>query len=143
MATKQMAYDHPAYIVPQPIGFVTSSGVPGRFQSATNLVIKSINVSNFSAVATNNSTHAIWSAFGTATTTLAVVTVGTATQASSVVGGTYGLATNTLINVVGIGVGTTTATVGSVIGSTPTGADTIILAIGIEAYVVPGSNLTV
>ena len=143
MALKQQRYDHEAYTTVQPVAFAHSSAAPGRFQSATNLIIKSINASIFTAIATNNSTHVIWSAFGTATTTLSVITIGTATQTSTLVSGTYAMATNTLINVVGLGIGTTTATVGSVIGATMSGGDSVVLSVGVEAYIVPGSNLTV
>ena len=143
MALKQQAYDHPAYEVVQPVSFVHSSAAPGRFQAVTALIAKSINVSIFTAIATNNSTHVLWGALGTATTTLSVVTIGTATQSSSVVSGTYGIGTNTLINVVGIGVGTTTFAQGSVLGATMSGGDSVVLTVGIEAYIVPGANLTV
>ena len=143
MALKQQRYDHEAYTTVQPIGFAHSSAAPGRFQSATNLIIKSINASVFTAIATNNSTHVIWSAFGTATTTLTVLQIGTGAGTGTAVGGTYAVGTNTLINVVGLGVGTTTATVGSVIGATMSGGDSVVVSVGVEAYIVPGSNLTV
>jgi len=143
MALKQQAYDHPAYLTVQPISFVHNSANPGRFQAVAALIAKSINVSLFTAIATNNSTHVIWGALGTSTTTLSVLTIGTATQSSSVVSGTYGVGTNTLINVTGIGVGTTTFAQGSVLGATMSGGDGVTVTIGIEAYIVPGANLTV
>ncbi len=143
MALKQQAYDHPAYLTVQPIGFVHNSASPGRFQAATNLIAKAVNISCFTAIATNNSTHVVWGAYGTTTTTLAVLQIGTGAGTGTAVGGTYAIGTNTLINVPGLGVGTTTFTNGSVFGATMTGADGVTVQIGIEAYIVPGSNLTV
>ncbi len=143
MELKQQAYDHPAYLTVQPVAFIHSSANPGRFQAATNLIAKSVNVSLFTAIATNNSTHVIWGAYGTATTTLSVIQIGTGAATSTAVAGTYAIATNTLINVTGLGVGTTTFTNGSVFGATMTGADGVVVNVGIEAYIVPGSNLTV
>jgi hypothetical protein len=143
MALKQQAYDHPAYLTVQPIAFNHSSASPGRFQAATALIAKSVNASVFTAIATNNSTHVIWGAVGTSTTTLSVLQIGTGAGTGTAVAGTYAVGTNTLINVTGLGVGTTTFANGAVFGATMTGADGVVVSVGIEAYIVPGANLTV
>ena len=102
-----------------------------------------MNASVFTAIATNNSTHVIWGALGTSTTTLSVLQIGTGAGTGTAVGGTYAVGTNTLINATGLGVGASTFAQGAVFGATMTGADGVVVTIGVEAYIVPGANLTV
>lgn len=137
--TKQQAYDHPAYEVPVFIGGQTTAGnsASARFAAFTAMVLKSCTITMMAA-GTNTNTLSIIrvSAAGTATTTLGYAIWGTGSSASTALATTSGASCS-------FSLGTSTVAVGDII-SPYSGLDaTGTCAFGIEAYVVPGANLTV
>ena len=139
-STKSQAYDHPAYEVPVavPIAYGTlASGGIAKFAAWTSMILKACTLTVATA-GTNTSTVSIIrvTAAGTATSTLAQVIIGT----GIVVGTSISTAAGATVS---MGLGTTVCAAGDIIGLY-NGIDlTLGLAVGIEAYVQPGANLTV
>lgn len=130
MATKSMAYDHPAYVAPQSVGGVIDAGVSTQFKflAWTNMVLKSVQ-----AQADGNGTgaandllrlHRI-SNSGTTTTSLAVVGTWTAAQFHTQ-----------------NWVGTYTFTKGDALALTKGTDATVKYAVSAELYLSPGADVT-
>jgi hypothetical protein len=130
MATKSMAYDHPAYTAPSSIGGVIPAGVSSQFKfmAWTNLVLKSVqaqaNGAGTGAAQDILRLHRI-SNSGTTTTSLAVIGTWTAGQFHTQ-----------------NWVGTYTFTQGDALALTKGTDATVQLAVGAEIYLVPGANVT-
>ena len=140
-STKQQAYDHPAYEAPVPInlggaGTLASGGI-AKFAAFTAMILKQATL-NVQTAGTNTSTVSIIriTAAGTSTSTIASLFIGTGVVTGTSIGtsaGQYAV----------MGLGTTTIAQGDVIGML-NGIDvTAQLACTVEAYIVPGANLTV
>lgn len=140
--TKSQAYDHPAYITPLLVpcftgGTMASGQVAGRFAAFTSMILKSAQMTVLAA-GTNTSTIALVkvAAASTATSTIVNIIVGTAGTAGVQLGTTQG-------QTISIGLGTTTLLAGDAIEFL-NGIDlSLQVAVGIEAYLVPGANVTV
>ncbi len=143
--TKQQAYDHPAYEVPICIplttGTLASGALAGRFAAYTSTILKAAQLT-VGVAGTNTSTVALVkvAVAGTTTTTIANIIVGTgsstATGAVTALGTTQGLTGY-------FSLGTTTLLQGDTVAFL-NGIDlNLNLAVGIEAYLVPGASLTV
>lgn len=140
MTTKSQAYDHPAYEVPVNESFQSTTGngvISGRFAAFTSLIMKSAQIT-VAVAGTNTSTVAIIrvTAAGTATSTLGSYIIGTGVVAGTSIGTSVGQTVN-------IGLGTTTVLQGDMVGFLNGVDATLVCGVGIEAYVVPGANLTV
>lgn len=124
MATKDMAYDHPAYQVVMPLGFhLTGSGGTGKFAAWSTMLVKSYQVTPFTA-GTSNDVVTVYKLSGTTTTTHAIATFGSGSQTTQNVVGTFTLAKGDAISIV-------------------KGTDaTAVLAAGIELAIVPTSVVT-
>ena len=139
--TKSQAYDHPAYITPINIQLggqgVLASGAISKFTAWTSMILKSATL-NVAVAGTNTSTVSFIkiSAAGTATTTIASLFIGTGVVAGTSIGTAAGQ------NAV-VGLGTTALAQGDVFGLLNGIDATTQLAVGIEAYITPGANLTV
>lgn len=130
MATKSMAYDHPAYTTPMSVGGVIAAGVSAQFKfpAWTNLILKSAQV-QANGGGTGGAQdivrlHRI-SDQGTTTTSIGVIGTWTAGQFNSV---NY--------------VGTHTFTKGDAFAITKGTDATVMYAASAELYVVPGANVT-
>lgn len=136
MATKSMAYDHPAYLVPlnMPGGEIaaTASSKTARFSVPYAMTVKSMQVTVITAGGTVNAVSLVRQASGgTALTTLASA----ATAISTSVGG---VTTNVLMT----GAGATLAA-GDVLWAAKGAADaTAVFGVGIEAVIIPGADVT-
>ncbi len=139
--TKSQAYDHAAYITPVEVSLggngTMASGAISRYTAFTNMILKTA-VLSVGVAGTNTSTVAIIrvTAAGTATSTLASVIIGTGVVSGTSIGtaaGQYAV----------MGLGTTTVLQGDVVGLLNGIDATAQLSVGIEAYIVPGANLTV
>jgi len=136
MATKSMAYDHPAYLVPFPISCgeiaATASAKSGRFCAPYAMTVKSFQTTVITAGGTVNAIDLIrLAAGGTALTTLASI----ATTVGTNVGGVT-------INSLMTGAGATLAQ-GDVIWAAKGAGDGVgVYGIGIEAVIIPGSTVT-
>lgn len=133
--TKNMAYDHPAYLVPGFIGGAAAAGAsstPVRFAAYTAMIAKSLTVTPIIAgTGTGNCTVTVEkiAAGGTAITTLAQVVMGTAAA---------GVTTNVLLS----SSANSTFAAGDVL-RVQNGADaTSVLAVGVEYVLVPGASVT-
>lgn len=130
MATKSMAYDHPAYTAPSSVGGVIAAGVSAQFKfpAWTNLILKSCQVQadggGTGAAADVVLLHRISNA-GTTTTSLANIGTWTAGMFSSV---NY--------------VGTHTFTQGDAFAITKGTDATVKYAVSAELYIAPGGNVT-
>ena len=94
MAVKSMAYDHPAYIVPQMVGgSLDGNGASDRFAAAVNCIVKSWSLQPCVA-GTSNDTVTAYQVSGTASTTHVLATFGSAASAGTNVLGTFTLAKN-------------------------------------------------
>jgi len=129
MATKSMAYDHPAYLVPQTVGGGIPAGVSAQFKFAawTTMLLKSIQIAadgaGTGAAADVVLLHKINN--GTSTTSLANLGTWTAGQFSP---------TNY--------VGTHTFSRGDLIALTKGTDGTVKYTAGIEMYLSPGADVT-
>lgn len=130
MATKSMAYDHPAYTTPISPGGVIDAGVSAQFKfpAWTNLILKSVQAQADGAGtgAANDLLllHRI-SNNGTTTTSLAVIGTWTAGQFHSQ-----------------NWVGTYTFTKGDAMALTKGTDATVKYAVSAELYVAPGADVT-
>lgn len=132
--TKGMAYDHPAYLVPQLGGAAeipaTTVSRSNRFAAFTAMTIKSFQATVITAgTGTGNATVQLEkvASGGTAISTLGIVTLST---------NAAGYTTNVICT------GANTCTVGDVI-SFLKGADaTGVFAVGLELVLTPGASLT-
>ena len=136
MATKSMAYDHPAYLVlaAGPGGEIAAaaSSKTARWVAPTAVQVKSLTASVITAGGTVNVVQLVKQATGgTALTTLASL----ATVIGTSVGGytTYALMT---------GAGTSLVQ-GDILWAEKGSADGVgVYAVGVECVLVPGANLT-
>ncbi len=139
--TKSQAYDHAAYITPVEVSLggagTMSSGAVARYTAFTSMIVKSATLA-VGVAGTNTSTVSIIkvAAAGTTTSTLASLFIGTGVVAGTSIGTAAGQ--NAYMSL-----GTTTLLQGDQLGLL-NGIDvTLQMAVGIEAYIVPGANLTV
>lgn len=125
MATKNMAYDSPAYQAVLPCGgAISGSGGALRFAAFTDMLVKSVTVKPTTA-GTSNDTVTAFKLSGTTTTTQVLATYGSAATAGTNVVGTLTLAQGDALSIVK--------------GTDATG----VMAIGLELALVPGANVTV
>jgi hypothetical protein len=132
MATKNFAYDHPAYLVPVNANGVIAAAASSQFKFPvwTTMVLKSTQISSLVA-GTGAATDAfvlqrvqLDATLGTATTSLAALTTNTAAMFSKNIQGTY------------------TFTQGEFICVTKGTDGTSQYAISFELFVAPGANVT-
>ena len=141
MATKTQAYDHPAYLVPETfnfgIGTSPSGGASGRLTAFTGMIAKNA-VITVSIAGTATSTVAVLrlNALTTATSTLASIIVGTGVVVGTSIGTSVGQTGSFTCSTTSLGVGDQVWVVNGVDLSVGYG-------ITVEAYLVPGANLTV
>jgi hypothetical protein len=142
-STKQQAYDHPVYLAVLPYSFATgtapaSTTITNKFVAFTSTIIKSVQLTQVFAE-TNTNTVSVYkvAVAGTTTSTVAQVIMGTnLAQTATIMGTAQGQTGN-------FSLGTTTLLQGDYIGFI-TGTDvSISVAVSIEAYLVPGANVTV
>ena len=133
--TKNMAYDHPAYLQPMFIGGAAAAGAssaPVRFAAFTAMVAKALTVTPIvQGTGTGNCTVTVEkiAAGGTAITTLAQCVIGTLSP---------GVTTNVLLS----SNANSTFAAGDVL-RVQNGADaTSVLAVGIEYVLVPGASVS-
>lgn len=129
MAVKSMAYDHPAYLVPQTVGgTVTGANAQFKFACWTTQILKSVQVTSdgagTGAAADVVLVHKI-SNQGTTTTSLANVGTWTAAQ----------LLTKQAL-------GTFTFVAGDQVAITKGTDGTVKYAVGVEMYLAPGADVT-
>lgn len=129
MANKSMAYDHPAYLVPQVFSggtTVGANGVTTKFAAFTAMKLKQVVATPFIASTAAGSQPLLYVKSGTATstTTLTVLTSASVTP---------------LVN----DITDVTLAQGDVVWATHGTDATAALAIAIEALVIPGANLSV
>ena len=135
MATKSMAYDHPAYLVPiVPFGgeiAATASAKTARLCAYTAMNVKSVVVSVITAGGTVNAIDVVRQATGgTALTTLASISNVIGTSAGGVT--TYAMMT-----------GGTLLAQGDIVWAQKGSGDGVgVYAVGIECVLVPGANVT-
>ena len=132
MATKNMAYDHPAYLVPlAPSGSIAAAASSDfKFACWTTMILKSVQISN-TVVGTGAATDAfklqriqLDPTLGTATTSIGMLTTNTAAMYSKNIQGTW------------------TFTQGEFI-SVAKGTDgTSQYQVTLELYLSPGANVT-
>jgi hypothetical protein len=76
MATKNMGYDHPAYLaVNADLSQITGSGGATKFVAFTNMIVKSVTLKAVTA-GTSNDVSSFIQISGTTTTTTALATIG-------------------------------------------------------------------
>lgn len=129
MATRNFAYDHPAYLVPIVFSGVTTSGasaVSVRYGAFTNLVAKA---ATFHIVIAGTATAHNWVISKiSGTTTTAISTYAASTNAAATT-------TNVLLNNTALAQGDQLVT--------KSGADTVgVASVTYELLVAPGSSLT-
>jgi hypothetical protein len=141
MATKQQAYDHPAYMIPTyfnfGVGTSPSTTATPRLSVANSLIAKAAQLT-VSITGTNTSTIALLRLNGTntTTTTLASMIIGTGVVLGTSIGTGVGATGNFLC-------GTTTLNQGDQVWAV-SGVDVSVgFSLAVECYVVPGANLTV
>lgn len=135
MATKSMAYDHPAYIGVGSQSFACAAGASAvsanKFIAFTNLIVKSVTVAVVTAGTSAGAGNAIIvkqiTGQGTTTTALATATLGT---------NTAGVSVNVAITTNGTLAQGETLTFTN--GTDATGA----AVVGVEYVVVPGATVT-
>jgi hypothetical protein len=124
MATRNMAYDHPAYIAPETFGgAISGSGGALRFAAFTDMIVKSITMKPTTA-GTSNDTVTAFKLSGTTTTTQVLATYGSAATGGTNVLGTLTLAQGDAYSIVK--------------GTDATG----VIALGLECAVIAGANVT-
>lgn len=124
MATKAMAYDHPAYQAVQVVGaHITASGGAYRIAAYTDLLVKSVTMKPTTA-GTSNDTVTAFKLSGTTTSTQVLTTFGSAATTGTNVVGTFTLAQGDALSIVK--------------GTDATG----VIALGVELAIVPGANVT-
>ena len=135
MATKSMAYDHPAYLVPITVGgeiAATASAKSQRFACFTAMTLKSFQATVITAGGTAVGVSLVrQAAGGTALTTLASLasTFGTGAGGST----SNALMTSTIGNLAA----------GDVLWCEKGSADGVgVYGVGIELVIVPGANVT-
>ena len=135
MATKSMAYDHPAYLVPVTFGGEIAAAVSSktaRFACYAPMIIKSINASVITAGGTVNALNLVRQAVGgTALTTMAsfATTIGTNVGGVTV----NALMTSTVGNLAQ----------GDILWAEKGSADGVgVYAVGVELVLVPGTTVT-
>ena len=136
MATKSMAYDHPAYLVPVTFGGeigAAASAKTARFACYTAMAIKSFNASVITAGGTANTVNLIrQAAGGTALTTMASI-------ASTIGTNVGGITVNALATHASAG----SLAQGDILWAEKGSADGVgVYAIGVELVLVPGSTVT-
>ncbi len=136
MATKSMAYDHPAYLVPQTYTgeiIATASAKTARFAAFTALQLKSITVTVVTAGGTANTIDLIRQATGgTALTTMATISNVIGTSVGGVT--TYAVMTHASAG---------SLAQGDVLYATKGSADgTGVYAVAVEYVVTPGASVT-
>ena len=126
MATKSMAYDHPAYLARYTSGGSIAASGNHRFVAFTDMLVKAYNFKPKTAGTIANAITAIKiNANGTGTTTHVLTTYGSAAIASTNILGTFTLA------------------VGDCLDINNAGTDaTIQLACSVEYALVPGAAVT-
>lgn len=134
MATKNMAYDHAAYITPYIMPGEIAAAVSSkssRFAAFTAMTLKSTNISVITAGGTVNVVQVIrQAAGGTALTTLALCT--------NIIGTNVGGYTTNILTT-----GTNAIVQGDILWAEKGSADGVgVYAIGFEMVVVPGSSIT-
>lgn len=133
MANKSMRYDHPAYVTPQyigPLAIAAAASSVAKFPVWTNMILKSVQIS--STVAGTGAATDVFllqrvqldPTLGTATTSLAALTTNTAAMYSKNIQGTWTFTQGEFIQVAK--------------GTDATSQYTVSL----EAYLVPGANVT-
>lgn len=128
MATKSMAYDHPAYTVPIPfsgLSGVGASGVTTKWAAYTAMQLKSITQGPVIATTAAGSQPLLFKKTGTTTTTTTLTVLTSAASA----------AINDTLNV--------TLAQGDQFWYTHGTDATCAIAVAVEALVVPGSTVTV
>lgn len=133
MATKNMAYDHPAYLVSQylgPVAIAAAASSVAKFPIWTTMVVKSVQISSTVAGTGANSDIFLLQrvqldpTLGTATTSMAALTTNTAAMYSKNIQGTW------------------TFTQGE-FAQVAKGTDaTSQYLVTLEAYLAPGANIT-
>ena len=136
MATKSMAYDHAAYLVPQSFTgeiAATASSKSARFSAFTAMAVKSFNVSVITAGGTVVAVDLIrQAAGGTALTTMASV--------SSVIGTHVGGVTT---NVLATHASAASIAQGDILWAQKGSGDGVaVFAIAVEMVVTPGATIT-
>ena len=134
MATKNMAYDHAAYLTPVTVGGEIAAAVSSksaRFAAYTAMTLKSTNISVITAGGTVNVVQVVrQAAGGTALTTLALCT--------NIIGTNVGGYTTNILTT-----GTNAIVQGDIIWAEKGSADGVgVYAIGFEYVLVPGANIT-
>lgn len=125
MATKDMGYDHPAYLAVLPLGgAISGSGGALRFAAFTDTLIKSVTVKPTTA-GTSNDTVTAFKLSGTTTTTQVLTTYGSAVATHTNVVSTLTLALGDSLSIVK--------------GTDATG----VMSVGVEMVLVPGADVTV
>lgn len=100
MATKSMAYDHPAYLAILPWGGqVTGSGGALRFCAFTTMIVKSYNMKP-TTNGTSNDTFTAYQLSGTTTNTHVLCTYGSAASTNTQILGTFTLAAGDALSIV-------------------------------------------
>jgi hypothetical protein len=136
MATKSMAYDHPAYLVPVTFGgeiAATASSKSARFACYTAMAVKSFNVTVLTAGTAVNAINLVrMAAGGTALTTMASI--------ASTVGTNVGGVT---INALATHASASALAQGDALWAEKGSGDaTGVYAVGVECVLVPGANVT-
>ena len=136
MATKSMAYDHPAYLVPVTFGgeiAAAASSKTQRFAVYTAMAIKSMQASVITAGGTVNGVNLIrQAAGGTALTTMATI----ATTIGTNVGGVT-------INALATHASASALSQGDILWAEKGSADGVgVYGIGVELVLVPGASIT-
>ena len=136
MATKSMAYDAPAYLVPVTWGGeigATASAKTARFACYTAMALKSMTVSVITAGGTVNGINLIRQATGgTALTTMATIATTVGTNAGGVT-----------INALMTHASATALAQGDLIWAEKGSADGVgVYGVGVEAVLIPGANVT-
>lgn len=127
MATKNMAYDHPAYLAVYPVTLGSLNGASGntqRFCSFATMLIKSIQLKTVTAGTSATQVMNLFTVSGTTTTTTALTTFGSAVNTTTNVTTTLTLSQG---DVMWVGKGTDA---------------TDVLAVGAELAYLPGASVT-
>ena len=136
MATKSMAYDHPAYTVPVTFGgeiAAAASSKTQRFAVYTAMAIKSFNATVITAGGTVNGVNLVrLAAGGTALTTMASIASTIGTNAGGVT-----------INALATHASASALAQGDVLWAEKGSGDGVgVYGVGVELVLVPGANVT-
>jgi len=143
MAIKNMAYDHPAYIVPENIAFIAGTNPSGNVaQRQVAYADMNVRALTFTVgiLGTNTSTVAVIRVAGTntGTSTIGSLIIGTGVVTGTSIGTSVGQSQKIQISN-GSGV---QIYAGDLIAF-QNGVDVSVgVAVGVEAYITPGANLT-